>query len=269
MKIYNLLSNKSLLFFSILLGTFLTFAIISSSKSSSYQQQNQENVIESDNQFPVEDIRIGNKTKGFAVQSIRRQDNIIEIELRNTYSKSITAYQIYVGKQTIQTELLVNTDPEMILPGGSVHKQYPAHEEIKRRGITILAVLFDDHTGDGDPHYLKRLLQYREGMKMQRLRALDAFQKVLDSGVTNVFEALEQVVSEIPTLPEEEIKQLPQQVQFGIKDERNRLQRVTRTLFNELRQSRSLKGTTQINVHLEHRKANSFIEKYKKTIQML
>jgi ElaB/YqjD/DUF883 family membrane-anchored ribosome-binding protein len=269
MKIYNSLPNKSLLFLSILLGVFMTFAGISPSKSTSYKQQNQKTLIESDSQFPVEDIRIANKTKGFTVQRITRQDNIIKLELRNAYSKPITGYQIYVGGKTIQTELLVNNDPQIVLPGASVHKQYPDREEIRRQGITILAVLFDDHTGDGDPHYLKRLLQYREGMKMQRLRALDALQKVLDSGVTNLIEALEQVMSEIPTLSNEEMKQLPWQVQFGIKDEKTRLQRVTRTLFNELRQSQNLKETAPIPAHLQYQKASSFIEKYKKTIEML
>lgn len=269
MKFYNSLPNKFLLFFTILLIAFLTLAGISSSKYSPYKQRNQRNLIESDNQFPLEDLKIANKTKGFTVHSIKRQDNIIEMELRNTYSKPITGYQIYVGDQTIQTELLVNNDPEVILPGGSVRKQYPADEEIKTRGITILAVLFDDHTGDGDSYYLDRLLQYRKGMKMQRLRTIEIFQKVLDSGGTNVLEALEKAVSEIPTLPEEEMKQLPWQVQFGIKDEKNRLYRATKNFFHELRESQNLKGSTQMNVQLEYQKANSFIERYKKTIDML
>lgn len=175
-------------------------------------------------------VKTDNKTRAFSIVNAKRRGDIVEVEIRNDYDKPITGFQVSVGDATIQTELLVGDEIRVLAPGEVTLKTYGAPPELEERGIVVLAVLFNDHTGDGDSWYLNRLLEYRKGMKMQRQQTIQALQRVLSLSDVDLPQGFDKLVSQSFSLSEEDIKRLPMPVQLGIKDERRRLLRSLATI---------------------------------------
>jgi hypothetical protein len=170
----------------------------------------------------VSDIKTFNRTKSFVVDAIEIKGDTVGVRFKNNYDKPVTCYQVAIGERTLQTELMVNDDPKVIIPGDFTYERYPA-EILSGNNITVLAVLFDNHSGDGDPTYLIKLLKYREGMKIQRQYTISAIERVLQKEKGEKSIELSEIFSDLNPLSEEELQKLPLDVRFGIKDEQKRL----------------------------------------------
>jgi hypothetical protein len=226
----------------------------------------EKSIVDSD----LKGLRMRNKTKAFFVVGAQIQGDSVQIEMRNGYDKPITAYQVLVGDTRIHRELLTNDNPRVISPGESVRELYPFYRKLESIGIIVLAVLFDNHTGDGDPEFLKRLLEYREGMKIQREHTIDALQKLINTSDISVRSALYGIMSDISAIPEEEASSLPLYVRFGLKDERERLLLVIQNLLDTFNPSILGETKAQVSEDTDYRyRLTTLITSYKQTINKL
>lgn len=159
--------------------------------------------------------RLQNKTNSFEVVQIKTENDGVELALKNGYTKNITAYAISVNRLLSQVDFLYSEreeDQRGIAPGfvyttnagidRSSNRDVAAQEGID---IRVLAVVFDDRTGDGDPKSVAEILEMREGSKKQLARIIGVVNEVLNSTATVDDGTIDQLISQISSLPTESV----------------------------------------------------------------
>jgi hypothetical protein len=90
----------------------------------------------------------------------------------------------------ITEEFIVNEN-SFILPGTEFTKIYPVQPMIMEKGISILAVFFEDGTADGDPILIRELSEIRSGRARVFEYFLPQIQSVIDSSDKELPKALQ------------------------------------------------------------------------------
>ncbi len=218
-------------------------------------------------QFRIEDIRIENESKGLTIVSIKKVAGDLSLILRNDYEKTITGYEISVGIGTIQTELLAGDDEgNVILPGGIREEIYPFQKGIETEGIKVLAVIFDDKTTDGVPHYVKEIKQYRLGRRIQRQHNIRLLERALKSPMAEIPARIAEMEHDIG-VPTEDVETLSPIVKFAIQDERSFFLRKIKTLIQS--QAGFSIPTDKGQAQEFQRKLNRLAQGYAKTLSKL
>ena len=161
-----------------------------------------------------ESQRIQNRTRSFEVTETSLNssaDGGAELSFRNGYDKYITAYTVSVNGSITEIDFLYSDfkDQEGIAPKTVYTKNFffarPANPALSNRQkleINVIAVVFDDKTGDGDPRLVAQILAARQESKIQIMRIIDLLNKALDSpGILKREISLDSVKSEISSLP--------------------------------------------------------------------
>lgn len=202
--------------------------------------------------FQVENLKVTNKTQHFIVVSIEktRTDDLL-LTLRNDYDKKITSYELSLGSKVTMADYLYSEREDGIAPG-TIVENYQAIDidpELRTKGVSILAVMFEDGTSDGDPAHIQEITQYRLGGKMQIERALAALEKVKSLPKNKMIAELRRMNTEL-TSSEEHNDALPRYVTFGMNDVNIILSREVERLSNQPTDD-------------AERQINTVIEKYK------
>lgn len=165
-------------------------------------------------------VSVANETSSLEVINLQRDGETIHLTLRNGYSKSITGFQVEVGRVTVQSEL-AGTD-ETFLPGALQEKYYPAQSNGAQESVRVLAVVFEDGTSDGHPVYVKQIKDKRLGEKTQLGRALPLVRKALESADADT-EALDKLRNEMLALKVEKGDNLSDDFSLGLHDRKSHL----------------------------------------------
>lgn len=263
-----ILLRKKLLWLLILI--FIGVAYFSSTGSSSIQSK-QQDVVEQKRQdwelhkkrIRVEDLRVENKTKGITVVSLERDEDFLKLKLKNTSSKTITAYELGIGEMTIHTECLTGMDYNNVFyPGTTREERLAIQPGIDELGIRILAAIFEDGADDGDTKYIKEIRQYRSGMKMQRERSIALLQDLVNSNNESLATTLSKLENQLYKPTDE--NQLSFFTKGGLQDEQHRFLRVIDKL--KAFKNKSSNGP-QVQDYKE--KINLIIANYRKTLPQL
>jgi hypothetical protein len=143
-------------------------------------------------------IQVDNKTQSLEVISAETSEGWVHISLRNNSKKSVDGLQVRVGDVAVQTEFL-GTD--ITFQAGSVFaERYPTQQDSNNRGVTILCVVFDDGSSEGQPKYIKQIDDTRLGARTQTRRALSLIDQALARSNVNT-ETLEKLKTDISSLP--------------------------------------------------------------------
>jgi len=189
---------------------------------------------EPEGNLKVERLKVTNETRALEVINIEKLGlRDIRLTLRNGYDKKITGFQVSVGAGRVQTDLTVGGDDAyFILPGSTYQGIYAIQHETDTRGITILAVILEDGTTDGDAEAIEEVECYRLGMKMERKRVLSLLQDALKLDDSEIASALSRVEYQVSSLPVTQDKTQPYEknrrlynIYFGTRDERMRIVR--------------------------------------------
>ena len=171
----------------------------------------------------VEDLTIENRTQALIITNIEKKDNLFIVTLRNDSQKTITGYEVSIGKAVHQSESLAGVDPHnVLLPGETRQKIYPVQVDVDKLGIKILAVVFDDKTEEGDPKYIQEIRDYRLGMRMQHEHMLRLLQGTLSLSGEAMASVLERMKSQLSPITKEEEENLPPIVGSALNGERDR-----------------------------------------------
>jgi hypothetical protein len=148
---------------------------------------------------PNRAILVANRTQSIEVVTAERDESSVHLVLRNNSYRSVDGLQVRVGDVTIQTEFL-GTD--FTFPPGGLHEEnYPTQTEARNRGVTLLCVMFEDGSSEGDAKYIKQIEDTRLGEMTQTRRALLLIDKALAHSNINA-EVLENLKREISLLPD-------------------------------------------------------------------
>jgi hypothetical protein len=123
-------------------------------------------------------------------------------------------------------------------------------------GITVLAVVFEDGTGDGDPRRIKEINDQRYGYKVQILRILVLVENILKSPAADTPTAIDELERQITTLSTEPDNEMPVHSKLGLhnqKEEALRDVKEVRSVVQEPGRSTVREGLDRIRNRLEKR----------------
>lgn len=114
------------------------------------------------------EIVINNFALDFKLVDMESYRSRARLTLRNDYDKTITAFAIGRENSRIKVDLIGTN--KVIAPGGTFTKvvslpsavSIPNKPDSPRYVLSILAVVFEDGTGDGSPSVVKEILEGRQ-----------------------------------------------------------------------------------------------------------
>lgn len=137
--------------------------------------------------------RIVNKTSSLQIVSSKKitlgQVDVLELILKNGSNKNITAIAFALGTDGVSTTIDYAFSEDLLTPGNTVVQNIPlsgleaaaAKYSSPEADVTVSAVYFEDHTGDGDSKYLNKIREKYFGIKDQMRRILALLRKALES----------------------------------------------------------------------------------------
>jgi hypothetical protein len=176
----------------------------------------------------VNNLTITNKTSAFNIINAEKMpEGIIHLTLQNGYNKSITAYQFSIGNTKTLVDSLFTIHNESVAPGKSKDEflAIDIDPELKRKGIVILAVVFDDSTSDGYADSIREIQDYRLGEQKQIERLNDFLNDNSILSIKSHLDILSEMQTKMLSVSEDTGADFPKYVQFGIQDTKQRMSR--------------------------------------------
>jgi len=193
------LSTKQRLFIvsSVVLGTILLTASVLSSNGRRSQHE-------------VSLPTVKNKTSSLQVIDIEKLQTWFVTRVQNTSSKAITAYVMAVC-DVPESATDYSIGPDSIEPGKVIEIITPVRalsdkctSATTQPSITILAVVFDDRSTEGEYEWAKGILDDRRGLKIQLKRINRLLREALVRADRDEPKAIERLKAEISSLPIDE-----------------------------------------------------------------
>lgn len=164
--------------------------------------------------------------------SIEQTENEILLLLKNDYGRSINALTVSIGDLTINNDYIYSG--KGIAPSSQytfhIPKQSVMSSQSEQPAINILAVVFDDRTGDGEDRYVSKILNARSGEKMQLSRILPLLRNALKSPDDELPSALDELVSRVSALPESSDDQLSSDMQDASRSRKEFVLKIIQTI---------------------------------------
>lgn len=153
-----------------------------------------------------DDLRVSNKTRALEIVNIKREGLEVQLSLRNSYDKTVTAFEIAVPRfwaNGIAEDRFPAFDE--ILPGETYEttvtlpsQQFKSSKSAQPESdIILLAVLFKDRTGDGDLEVAGKLEARRLGERAQIARIVPLLQKALELPDADLLAALQDLKDQV------------------------------------------------------------------------
>lgn len=194
-------------------GAFVMATTWSSAKSTQTEPQLLDNIKinELRKSFKVENIKITNKVKSISVVGIEKDPTNVNIvlSLRNDSDKRMTAYMVSAGNTVIGSDYAFSEFEDGIASGdilkvyhgidASMLRDKSVHiaPDLRKKGISVLAVIFEDGTTEGDSARVENLTQYRLGGKTQVEEILFNLEAVRESSKSEQLTKYEQLKSSL------------------------------------------------------------------------
>src|SRR6185369_17584646 len=155
--------------------------------------------------------RIQNRTQSFEVAQvipIVGENGAVGLSLRNRYNKNITACSVSVNGSITEVDFAFSEleDQRGLSPESVYEQKYSFARRVNKSAarqnldISILAVVFDDKTGDGDPKFVTEILDTRLGSKIQLTRIIALLNDALNLPRVP-YEAVDTLKARISSLP--------------------------------------------------------------------
>lgn len=181
-------------------------------------------------------VPVWNMTKLVRLVKLEKIENRdLALTLQNGYDKKINGFLVSVGNVGIHTEYMYNPD-QMIPPNGTWVDQVPIEPFTDTKGISLVAVFFDDGTSDGDEGAIKQTSEDRAGQKALIRRALALIRQTLSAPGADSVAALDELLSQLRSLPIERVDGQPN-FSAGQKSAKNRMTYIIETLRDRQNQS--------------------------------
>lgn len=193
-----------------------------------------------------DELEIDNKAQSFQVVGIVRDAGDYVLSLKNGYDKPINGYSIGLGTRGAKLDVELITGDRVISPGEIIETRIPisnlrrtASELSAKPKITILSVMFEDGTSNGDPEAIAQTEHSRLGTKIQLKRILPSLQAIVDLPDSKLPEALDKLKAEISSLPVKSNGSLPPAAEVGLRSAKEDLLREIENLGQDRLKIRS------------------------------
>jgi len=147
-----------------------------------------------------------NKTSALQVVTLQKTGTDVQLTLKNGYQGNITAFAISPGSYSIRSDLAFNG--YVIAPGDSYTQRFTlpnpqvlADGSVLQPVITILSVIFEDGSSDGERQVAHEIMDTRLGHKEQMASILAQLLKISDSSDDDLPEAVNRARTNLTNLP--------------------------------------------------------------------
>lgn len=173
----------------ILLITCLMFLSVSAWSSRSYSRQQS-------------DPQVENKTQALQLVELVRNEGAVKLSLKNVSLKNIKGYTVSIGNIRMEEDFIYSE--RAIAPGEIYEVEFPLAKQSKSQGqkVSILSVIFDDLSGDGDTALVNSIKDRRAGEKLQLEHINELIQRTLDSMDSSPQATLNKLKAQLNMLPE-------------------------------------------------------------------
>lgn len=198
--------------------------------------------------------RIQNRTRSFEVAQVSPsvgENGDVELSLRNRYSKNITACAVSVNGSITEVDFAFSEleDQSGISPESVYTEKYSFARHVNKSAarqnfdISILAVVFDDKTGDGDPKFVTEILDTRLGSKIQLTRIIALLNNALNLPRVPDEAVIDTLKARISSLPVHSASPTSETEREGLRNQKSdALRRLeSQTSLNPQERIRSLK----------------------------
>jgi hypothetical protein len=196
-------------------------------------------------------ISISNKTQALQVTRAEVIGNQIHLSVRNGYQQNINWFRLALGKTTSIEADFAFTETGVLSPGQTYQDAYPLDPNSDLATITIVAVVFQDKTGEGDETYLKFIREKREGQKLGLKRLLPFLEKSSSSTDNSIESVLEALEKEATTEPAEDAS-VSEARRIGLRNVRERILNEVKRIRSDLRnndRSKVMEDLRSVNTH--------------------
>jgi len=123
----------------------------------------------SSNSLYGRDSKPKNLTDALEIIETKAGEGVVRVSFRNASRKNINGIQVAVNGSGFEVEFLDADEPKRRLrPGGTYQEWFPT--SVTDTDVSVLAVVFEDGTGDGDSRLVNEVLETRQGVKKQLQR---------------------------------------------------------------------------------------------------
>lgn len=194
---------------------------------------------------PVQKVELANKTSSLSITKAEIAPNgrSVRVAVQNVTQKSIDWFRISLGSGSDIEADFAYADKPVLGPNESYEDSYPVQSKGDKLKITIVSVVFEDKSLDGDVRFAQRLMDKRLGQEIELRRLLPLINQALivsgkEQGVGRI-QALESKIGESPIDSNE--SPLPDAAQDGMKAVRERV-------LSEIRSVKASSGTQDQDV---------------------
>lgn len=166
---------------------------------------------------------VRNQTESFQLVDITTsKEGCFILHMKNTSIKAITAYM--VGEDDNSSMMTLTRGNDVLAPGevDEVHiafREMPADDTgtLRRQVVIILAVMFDDHSSEGDFEADRQIRDWQLGEMIQLERVNRLLREAVGSPDANQPAAVERLIAQISSLREKQEVGQSLQVHFGLR----------------------------------------------------
>lgn len=175
---------------------------------------------------------VANQTNAIEVVGVKVLDGSLQLSIRNSGSKNITWYKLLIGDMGLEAEFTYASQP-VIAPGEVYTEQFPTNTGLATKGVSVLSVLFEDGTSEGDQQLVKKIKERRQGEKAQLTRFLNLLGTILDSPKEEHARGLNDLEARIMNFPEDQEERLTEHVRLGLRGGKSQALKFIRELQDE------------------------------------
>ena len=165
---------------------------------------------------------VRNETESFQLVSTEKSERLLKLKLRNTSQKVITSYTVAFSKG-FKTNIDKILGDDLIGPGQVEEIEFPlsniygsGSSKSSEPSLTILAVIFEDKSSEGDFKATADILNDRLGQKIQLERISRLMRDALKASDNTLPTALRSLANQVSLLSEEPDKGQPAAVRSGL-----------------------------------------------------
>jgi hypothetical protein len=139
-------------------------------------------------------VKVNNHTQTCKVLSAEKHNGHIKLSIRNDSKKNMTAFVVALSTRpgdlfTVKEEFAYSEIDFVIAPGATYEKAIsipPSLDNQKTIPLTLLAVVFDDKSAEGDPQVVRGIEHERFGERVQLMRTISLLNKMLEQPESKV-----------------------------------------------------------------------------------
>jgi hypothetical protein len=146
-------------------------------------------------------VKIENKVKLIEVISSEKTDKSVQLNIKNNSNKVIKAFVLQ--KNEGQKSFVQLSDENNLTPGKTHLETFRLLPSDTQQKASILAVVFEDNTGQGDPIVIQELLDMRLGEQIQNERIYGYLKKFSTTSENKLLPLMASTKEAIRNLPDD------------------------------------------------------------------